>query len=63
METNKRQVSAKLWHTTRDILKIASAMNSESMCAMAHRLITAEYKRIVENFDRKEGIQISTETE
>lgn len=63
MNIDKSQVSFKLWETTRELLKVASALNSESMTEMIHRLIAAEYKRVVENFDRQEGIQVQTKTE
>ncbi len=56
MNINKSQVTFKLWETTRELLKVASALNSESMTAMVHRLIAAEYKRVVKNFDRKKGV-------
>jgi uncharacterized protein (DUF1778 family) len=56
MDIDKQQVSAKLWKTTRELLKVAAALNGESMSAMAHRLIEAEYKRVVENFASKEGV-------
>lgn len=46
IEVNKMQVSFKLWETTRELLKVASTLNGESMTAMAHRLIAVEYKRV-----------------
>ncbi len=46
----------KLWETTKELLKLAAALNGETMSAMAHRLIAAEYKRVVENFASKESV-------
>lgn len=63
MSINKSQVTFKLWETTRELLKVASALNGESMTAMAHRLIAAEYKRVAENFASKESVQVQTKTE
>lgn len=63
MDIDKTQETAKLWATTKELLKLAAALNSETMSAMAHRLIEAEYKRVVENFASQESVQISTETE
>ncbi len=56
MSINKSQVTFKLWETTRELLKLAAALNGESMTEMVHRLIAAEYKRVVENFASKEGV-------
>lgn len=63
MSINKSQVTFKLWETTRELLKIASALNGEAMTKMVHRLIAAEYKRVVESFASKEGVRIQTKTE
>ncbi len=53
---DKTQETTKLWATTKELLKLAAALNGETMSAMAHRLIAMEYKRVVENFDRKKGV-------
>lgn len=63
MDIDRTQGAAKLWATTKELLKLAAALNGESMLAMAHRLIEAEYKRVVENFASQESVQISTKTE
>ena len=47
----------------RELLKVASALNGESMTKMAHRLIEAEYNRVADNFASKKSVQIQTKTE
>ncbi len=56
MSIDKTQETFKIWSATKKLLKIAAALNSEAMTEMAHRLIAAEYKKVVENFDRKKGV-------
>lgn len=63
MSINKLQVTFKLWETTREMLKLAAALNGETMSAMAHRLIEAEYKKVVGNFASQESVQVQTKTE
>jgi len=63
MDIDKTQETAKLWTTTKELLKVAATLNGETMSAMAHRLIAVEYKRVVGNFASKEGVQIQTKTE
>jgi len=52
MIIDKTQETAKLWATTKEFLRLAAALNGETMSAMAHRLIATEYKRVAENFAR-----------
>lgn len=63
MDIDKTQETVKLWVTTKGLLKLAAALNGETMSAMAHRLIAIEYKRVVENFASKENVQVPTKTE
>lgn len=63
MSIDKAQETFKIWSTTKKLLKIAATLNGEAMTEMAHRLIATEYKRVVENFDRQESVQIQTKTE
>lgn len=63
MSIDKVQETFKIWSTTKKLLKIAATLNGEAMTEMAHRLIAAEYIRVVENFANKEGVQIQAETE
>ncbi len=62
---DKTSTTVKMWVTTRNMLKIASAITSESMFEMTYRLIKAEFKRVTTGniLDHQEGIQIQAETE
>lgn len=56
---DKMQETIKLWATTKELLKLAAALNGKTMCSMVHRLIKAEYKRVAENFaSSKKGVQV-----
>lgn len=44
--SDKTPTTLKVWAATRDMLKIASAITSESMFEMTYRLIKAEFERV-----------------
>lgn len=56
IDIDKTQETTKMWATTKELLKLAAALNGETMSAMAHRLIEAEYKRVAQNFASKESV-------